>query len=46
MLKVDANFEEKLTCGIINDMRNLVNFTGAFKNLKICIFRGLFVQGM
>ena len=25
-LKSDAKFEEKLTCGLENDMRNLVNF--------------------
>ena len=25
-LKADAKFEEKLTCGLENDMRNMVNF--------------------
>ena len=25
-LKSDAKFEEQLTCGLENDMRNLVNF--------------------
>ena len=25
-LKSDAKFEEQLTCGLKNDMRNLVNF--------------------
>ena len=25
-LKIDAKFEEKLTCGLINDVRNLVTF--------------------
>ena len=25
-LKIDANFEEKLTRGLQNDMRNLANF--------------------
>ena len=25
-LKSDAKFEEKLTCGLKNDMRNLANF--------------------
>ena len=25
-LKGDANFEEKLTCGFENDMRNMANF--------------------
>ena len=26
ILKSDAKFEEKLTCGLENEMRNLVNF--------------------
>ena len=25
-LKAEAKFEEKLTCGLENDMRNMVNF--------------------
>ena len=25
-LKSDAKFEEKLTCGLENDMRNIANF--------------------
>ena len=25
-LKGDAKFEEKLTCGLVNDMRNMANF--------------------
>ena len=25
-LKGDAKFEEKLTCGLANDMRNIANF--------------------
>ena len=25
-LKTDANFEGKLTCGLENDIRNVVNF--------------------
>ena len=36
-LKSDANFEEKLTLGSKNDMRNLVNFnasSGKFENLQ------------
>ena len=36
ILKIDANFDGKMTCGFINDMRNLVNFTGGLRNLKIC----------
>ena len=35
MLKVDGNLEGKMTCGFINDTRNLVNFTRALKNLKV-----------
>ena len=27
-LKIDAKFEGKLTCGFINEMRNLANFHG------------------
>ena len=45
-LKNDAKFEEELTCALKNDMRNLVNFTGAPKNLKICNLRDVFVQGI
>ena len=25
-MKSDAKFEEKLTCGLVNDVRNLANF--------------------
>ena len=25
-LKGDAKFEEKLTCGLVNDMKNMTNF--------------------
>ena len=38
-LKSDARFEEKLTLGSKNDMRNLVNFNGSkseVASLKIC----------
>ena len=33
-LESDAKFEEKLTCSLENDMRNLANFTKALKSLK------------
>ena len=41
-LKSDANFEEKLTLGSKNDMRNLVNFnasTGKSENLRFQVLR-------
>ena len=41
-LKGDAKFEEKLTCGVENDMRNMANFTGALESLKIGTFMGSF----
>ena len=41
-LKGDAKFEEKLTCGVENDMRNMANFTGALESLKIGAFMGSF----
>ena len=44
-LKNYAKFEGELTCTLKNDMRNLVNFTGTLKNLKICTLRDFFVQG-
>ena len=44
MLKIDANFEGKMTCGFINDMKNLVNFTRALKNLKTCTLADFFVR--
>ena len=46
ILKIDANFDGKMTCGFINNMGNLVNFTGALKSLKICTLRDFFVQGI
>ena len=46
MLKIDVNFAGRMTCGFVNDMRNLVNLTWSLKNLKICTLRNLFVQGI
>ena len=37
ILKIDANFEGKMTYAFINDMRNLVNFTGALKIFKFAL---------
>ena len=31
-LKIDAKFEEKLTCGLITDVRNLVTFHQTTQN--------------
>ena len=39
-LKGDAIFEEKLNCGLKNDIRNLVIFMGTVKSLKICTLMG------
>ena len=39
-LKGDAKFEEKLTCGLENDMRNLQIFTKALESLKIWTLMG------
>ena len=33
-LECDAKFEEKLTCGLENDMRNLANFHQSIKNFQ------------
>ena len=42
-LKSHSKFEEKLTCGFENDMRNLANFhQNAFESLKIMTLMGSF----
>ena len=41
-LENDANFEEELTGGLKNDMRNLVNFDQTFERLKIFILMASF----
>ena len=41
-LKRDAKFEEKLTLGFKNDMRNLTNFDSSLESLKICTIIGSF----
>ena len=41
-LKSDAKFEEKLTCGLKNDMRNLANFIQALESVKIGTLMGFF----
>ena len=37
-LECDAKFEEKLTCGLENDMRNLANFHQSTQILKTGTF--------
>ena len=42
-LKSDAKFEEKLTCGLENNMKSLAKFhQSTVKNLKIRNFIGFF----
>ena len=41
-LKSDAKFEEKLTCGLKNDMRNLGNFHQSTRKCKNWTFMGSF----
>ena len=38
--------KRKMNCGFINDIRNLLGFTGALKNLKIWTLRDFLVEGM
>ena len=40
ILKSDAKFEEKLTCGLGNDMKQI--FTRALESLKIGALKGSF----
>ena len=41
-LESDAKFEEKMTCGLENNMRNLAIFTRALQSLKIGTLMGFF----
>ena len=41
-LKSDAKFEEKLTLGSKNEMRNLMNFDPTLESLKIYTLKGSF----
>ena len=41
-LECDAKFEEKMTCGLENDMRNLVNFHQSTRNCQNWDFRWVF----
>ena len=41
ILECDAEFEEKLTCGLENDMRNLADF---HQSKRTSLFIGRFIQ--
>ena len=41
-MKSYAKFEEKLTCGLKNDMRNLAIFTRALESVKMGSLMGSF----
>ena len=41
-MKSDAKFEEKLTCCLENDMRNLANFHQSTESVKIGTLMGSF----
>ena len=43
-LKSGTKFEEKLTCGLKNDMRNLMNFHPTTKKFENLHFDGLFLS--
>ena len=42
-LKSDAKFEEKLTCGLENDLRNLTNFQQSSRKFQNWDFDGIFL---
>ena len=41
-LKSDTKYEEKLTCGLENDMRNLANFQQSTRKTQNWDFNGIF----
>ena len=43
-LKSDAKFEEKLTCGLENDRRNLVTFHQSTQKSHIWVFYGILLS--
>ena len=40
-LKADVRFKKKLTCGLINDIKNLVNFHASSRRSENLHFHGL-----
>ena len=44
MLESDAKSEEKVTCGLKNDMKNLENFHQSTQVSKLGLLLGLFIQ--
>ena len=44
MLEIDAKFEEKLTCALENDMKNVANFHQSTKALKLELLLDPFIQ--
>ena len=42
--KGDTKFEEKLTCGLENDMRNLANFHQSTRKCQNWDFDGMFLS--
>ena len=43
-LQSDAKFEEKLTCGLENDMTNLANFHQSTQKCQNCDFDGILLS--
>ena len=43
-LKEDAKFKEKLTCGLKNDIRNLLNFNARIRKSENLHFDGLLLS--
>ena len=45
-LKSDAKFEEKLTCCLENDMRNLANFHQSTRKCQNWTFKGMLLSNV
>ena len=43
-LRSDAKFEEKLTCGLKDDMRNLAKFHQSTQKCQNWVFDGVFLS--